>query len=83
MFGPQIGNPTDPHTPLLRPAPHAQIRSGQDGLEFFSGYTPLGDICKIWTSEPDRFIIDLVLPMPEPTTRRQPASGKPGAIQTA
>ena len=34
------------------------------GLKTFSGLTPYEYICKEWTSEPDRFILDPIHQMP-------------------
>ncbi|MEM9431899.1 MAG: IS481 family transposase, partial [Pseudomonadota bacterium] len=33
-------------------------------LNTLSGLTPYDDICKIWTSEPDSFIVDQIHQMP-------------------
>ena len=34
-------------------------------LKMLKGLTPYEFICKKWTSEPDRFIVDPILQMPE------------------
>lgn len=45
-------------------------------LKTLSGLTPYEYICEIWTSEPDRFILDPIHQMPGPNTS---AHGEPEA----
>jgi hypothetical protein len=41
-------------------------------IKTLSGLTPYEYIAKIWTSEPERFIIDPIHPMPGPNTQGPP-----------
>jgi hypothetical protein len=53
-------------------------------LKTLSGLTPYEYICKIWTSEPDRFILDPIRQMPGLNTqyRALPLAVWPRMIQT-
>ena len=46
-------------------------------LETLSGLMPYEYICKIWTSEPDRFIINPIHQMPELNTLKRTALATP------
>jgi hypothetical protein len=51
-------------------------------LKTLGGLTPYENICKTWTSEPDRFILDPIHQMPGLNNGRQPLLGQADVVRT-